>query len=148
MRCPFPMEKTKDSSRFGDTYALSRSIISVVQRGVNSFCPSLETASVGPGSLECGNRAIGSSRDRANQCSTRVGAKPTGTSGLSTLTRVVSGCEAQKRKKAARAGCDLLFRALVAVDRTSVGNREPADGTPAGCHDTAGTLDAFITHHR
>src|SRR5258708_29561681 len=113
MRCPFPMEKTKDSSRFGDTYALSRSIISVVQRGVNSFCPSLETASVGPGSVECGNRTFRNSRDYATQCSARVGVGPTGTSGVSALARVVSGCETQKREKAAGTRCDHLLRSLV-----------------------------------
>ena len=94
-----------------------------------------QTASVGPGALERGDRAIRSSRDYADQCSARVSVGTAGTSGVSTFARVVSGCEAQKREKAARSGCDHLFRSLVAVDRAFVGNWEPTDGAGAGCHD-------------
>jgi hypothetical protein len=100
-------------------------------------------ASVGPGPLERGDRAVGSSRDHATQCSARVGVGPTGTSGVSTLARVVSGCEAQKREKTPRAGRDHLLRSLVAVDRASVGNWKSADGPGAGCHHTGGALDDF-----
>ena len=39
----------------------------------------------------------------------------TGTNGVSAFTRVVSGCEAEKREKAARAGRDHLFRALAGM---------------------------------
>lgn len=53
--------------------------------------------------------------------SRRVGAGTTRTSGVSTLARVVSGCEAQKREKAAGTGCDLVLCAFVAVDRANDG---------------------------
>lgn len=118
----------------GETFdLLATEVIPAVEtRSVNGLWPFEPTASMGAGPLERGDRAVGSSRDYATQCSARVGAGPTGTSGVSTLTRVVSGCEAQKREKTPRTGCDLLFCSLAALDRASVGKRKPADGAGLG----------------
>ena len=79
--------------------------------------------------------------------SRRVGVGTAGTNGVSTLARVVSGREPQKREKAPGTGCDLLLRPLIAVDRASVGKREPTDGAGLGCDDIGGALDDFI-HQR
>src|SRR5713101_2057859 len=49
-------------------HVLPGSIIAVVATGVNRFCSFEQTASVGPGALERGDRAVGSSRDHTNQC--------------------------------------------------------------------------------
>src|SRR5258708_1009792 len=102
-------------------HVLPGSIIAVVATGVNRFCSFEQTASVGPGALERGDRAVGSSRDHTNQCSARVGIGPARTSGVSTLARVVSGCQTQKWEKAPRSGCNLLLCPIVALDRASVG---------------------------
>lgn len=107
-----------------------------------------QTASVGSGALERGDRADGNRRDHANQCSARVGVGPAGTSGVSTPARVVSGCEAQKRKKAVRSGRDHLLRTFVAMDRAFVGQGEPANGAGAGCHQFRRALDDFIYQRR
>ena len=70
-------------------------------RSVNHVFSSKQTATVGFGPLERRNRVIGSGRDHANQCSARYRAAGTGTNGVSALTRVVSGCRAEEREKAA-----------------------------------------------
>ncbi len=123
------------------------SISAVEARGVNCLWPFEPTASVGPGPLERGDRAVGSSRNHTTQCEAFVGVGPTGTSGVSALARVVSGCEAQKRKKAAGIGRDLVLCALVAVDRASLGKREPTNGAGLGCNNIRRALDDFI-HQR
>src|SRR6266567_1622815 len=61
--------------------------------------------------------------------------------------RVVSGRETQKREKAAGTGCDLVLCAFVAVDRASVGKREPTTGAGFGCDNIGRALDNFI-HQR
>src|SRR2546427_8232032 len=76
-------------------HALPGSIIAMVTRSVNGLWPFEQTASVGAGALERGDRAVGSCRDYANQCSACARVGTAGTNGVSTLTRVVSGCEAQ-----------------------------------------------------
>src|SRR5712692_4319392 len=126
---------------------LPGSIIAVVPRGVNRLRPFKQTANVGPDALERGDRAVGSSRDYANQCSARLGAGTAGTNGVPTLARVVSGRETQKREKAAGTGCDLVLCAFVAVDRASVGKREPTTGAGFGCDNIGRALDNFI-HQR
>ena len=127
--------------------ALPRSIIAMVTGSVNGLWPFEQTASVGAGALERGDRAVGSRGIGPNQCSTGVGAGTTGTDGVSALARVVSGCDPQKREQAAGTGCDLVFCLLDAVDSTSVGEGEPADGAGAGCHHAGRTLDDFV-HQR
>src|SRR6266852_7079562 len=53
--------------------------------------------------------------------SRRVGIGPARTSGVSTLARVVSGCQTQKWEKAPRSGCNLLLCPIVALDRADDG---------------------------
>src|SRR5512142_1363737 len=85
------------------------SIIAVVTRGVNGLWSFEQTASLGAGALERRDRAVRSSRDYANQCSARAGVGTTGTNGVSTLARVVSGCAPEKRTKAQRTGYHQLL---------------------------------------
>ena len=79
--------------------------------------------------------------------SRRLGAGTAGTNGVPTLARVVSGRETQKREKAAGTGCDLVLCTFVAVDRASVGKREPTTGAGFGCDNIGRALDNFI-HQR
>src|SRR6476661_2399980 len=93
------MKKIKTHREQESDNALPRSIIPVETRSVNRLWPFEPTASVGTGPVERRDRAVGNSRDWANQCSARVGARPTGTSGLSTLTRVVVFLRSTKAEK-------------------------------------------------
>lgn len=78
----------------------------------------------------------------------RAGVETAGTNGVSTLTRVVSGCETQKREKAAGSGGGLLFCAFVTLDRSSLGARRSPDGACPRCHDVEGALDHFVDQRR
>src|SRR5574340_1102847 len=122
-------QETHQEQENGDV--LPGSIIAMVTGSVKGVCPFEQTASVGAGALERRDRADRSSRDHADQCSAGAGVGTRGTSGVSTLARVVSGGDPQKRETAPGPGGDLLLRPLVALDREAVGAREAAAGASA-----------------
>src|SRR2546423_5092048 len=135
------MKKTKESSGAGESYVSSGSIIAMGKRSVNGF-PSFEsTPNLGIGALERGHRVVWMCRNRADQCSAGLGAGKARTSGLSALTRVVSGCQAKKWKKATRTGCDDVFCSLTAMGFTLVEKRKQTSGVGYRCHQPGQPLD-------
>lgn len=57
------------------------------------------------------------------------------------LTRVVSGCQAKKWKKAPRTGCDDVFCSLTPMGFTLVEKRDQASGTGHRCHHVGQSVD-------
>src|SRR2546427_8566368 len=99
------MRKTKTiHHKQENEHGLPGSIIAMDNRSVNRIFSPEQTATVGIGALERRHRALRSSRNRTNQCSARLSVAGTGTNRVSAFTRVVSGCRAEEREKAAGAG--------------------------------------------
>src|SRR5205823_1039197 len=90
---------------------------------VNGFCPLKQTPNLGSGPLERGDRVGGISWDYASQCSASVGAGSRRTTGLSALTRVVSGCRAKKWPQATGPGRVELFCAPAGLGVTVMERR-------------------------
>src|SRR5437764_14814996 len=128
------MKKTKDSSGAGERDVLPRSIIAMGTRSVNGFCPLKQTPNLGSGPLERGDRVGGISWDYASQCSAGVGAGSRRTTGLSALTRVVSGCRAKKWPQATGPGRIQLFCAPAGLGVTVMERRAAAVAFGVRCH--------------
>src|SRR5258706_9941734 len=108
------MKKNQDSSG-AEQNVSPGSIIAMGKRSVNRFPPSQSSASAGIGALERRYGGHWVCRNCADECSARAGAGTRRTSGLSALTRVVSGCEAQEWQKATRPGGDDVFCTVIAM---------------------------------
>src|SRR6266853_2478179 len=135
------MKKTKDSSGAGETHVSPGSIIAMGKRSVNRFPPFESSPIAGIGDLERGYRVVWMCRNCADQCSSRTRAGTRRTSGLSALTRVVSGCQAKKWEKATRTGCDDVFCSLTPMGFALVEKRNQASGTGHRCDHAGQSVD-------
>src|SRR5258706_9097054 len=125
-------------------HGLPGSIIAMDTRSVNHIFSPEQTANLGIGALERRNRAVRSGRDQSNQCSARLSAAATGTNGVSALTRVVSGCGAEEREKAAGIGGVHLLRALAWMGVTLVEKGKTSLTTGAGCDFAGQSASPFL----
>src|SRR5260370_34890632 len=107
----------------GENDGLPGPIISMGERSVNGLFPPVPPATAWPGPVERRDSPHGICRDLPDQCSARLGAKPSGTKRVSAPARVVSGWEPKKREETSRDRGQCVFCSLVALDRSRVGQR-------------------------